>query len=269
MAKFSYDVYKKTANNQSGGNERIKVGYFNSLKNDGDEAIVRFAYSSPTQFDLVTGHKVQVDGHYRFVSCLRDAHDPVGKCPLCEQGEKIQCKFFVKLIEYTRDENGNIVATPKVWERPSSFANLLESCFNEYGDISDCIFKVKRRGAKGDLKTSYDVLFANPTVYKPEIYVKDFSGFETLDLAHHSYMEKTADEMREFLETGSFPQKAKKADASAEEAPASKATPVEEQIYTRPTYTTPTEESAVGARRPQATSDEEPVQRPKRYTMAY
>ena len=100
---------------------------------------------------------------------------------------------------------GRVVATPKVWERPVSFAKTLKSYFDEYGNLSDCVFKIKRRGLKGSLQTTYDVMFANPMIYKPEIYVKDFSGFANLDLAHHSYMNKTFEEMAQFVQTGEFP----------------------------------------------------------------
>ena len=183
-----------------------KVGYF-SLKNDGDTAVVRFAYKDKSEFEIATVHTVEIDGRYKRVVCLRDAKDPIEKCPLCDAGEKLYSKFYVKLIEYTKDEEGKVVATPKVWERPAGFAQVLDSLCTEYGgSLSEHVFKIKRRGAKGDMQTTYDVMYANPELYKESVgYVKDFSAFENFDLSKHSYYIKSFAELEEFLETGKFP----------------------------------------------------------------
>lgn len=197
-----------------------KVGYF-GLKNDGDTALVRFAYKSPAEFNIVTVHTVEVDGRYKRVSCLRESGtDAVSKCPLCEAGEKLFSKFYVKLIEYTKDEEGKVVATPKVWERPAGFARVLDSLCEEYGgELSEHVFKIKRRGAKGDMSTTYDVMYANPELYKESIgYVRDFSAFENFDLSKHSYYVKSFEEISEFLETGKFPDTVKAVEMTEEES---------------------------------------------------
>lgn len=209
MAKFSYADYasKSKETHQSTANRERNVGYF-SLKDDGDEALVRFNYSSVDDFDIVTVHNVQVNGNWRRVSCLSDGHDSAHKCPLCESGERVYSKFYVKLIEYTKDENGNVKAQAKVWERPVAFADTIKSYLDEYGDLRNQVFKIKRKGAKGDIQTTYGLIFANPQIYKEELgYTKDFSAFESLDLGHFSYLKKSAEEMKEFLNTGKFPDK--------------------------------------------------------------
>ena len=54
MAKFNYEELEQIQQATSSNKEdKAKVGYFNSLKNDGDEAIVRFVYSNPSQFDFI------------------------------------------------------------------------------------------------------------------------------------------------------------------------------------------------------------------------
>lgn len=181
-----------------------KVGYF-KLENDGDSTLVRFAYKDKSEFQIATVHVVE---KFKRVVCLRDAKEPIEKCPLCEAGEKVYSKFYVKLIEYTKDENGNVVATPKIWERPSGFARTLDSLCEEYGaDLCDHVFKIKRRGAKGDMKTEYDVMYANPELYKESVgYVKDFSAFDNFDLSKHSYYIKSFEEIAEYCETGKFPE---------------------------------------------------------------
>ena len=206
MAKYNYENYEKSSAAES--TQKSKVGYFNSLKDDGDEAVVRFIYTSPNEFDIVTVHNVQVGDRWRRVSCLREGYDPLEKCPLCQKGNSVGVKFYVKLLEYYTKEDGTIGAQAKVWERPASFAKLLKSYIDEGYNLSECIFKIKRRGAKGSLQTKYDVMYANPQIYKPEIYVKDFSDFEGFDLSHHSYYEKTFEELATFVATGEFGQSA-------------------------------------------------------------
>ncbi len=214
MAKFGYDVY---TNAQTQSNEnRSKVGYF-KLVNDGDEAIVRFVYSNASQFDLETVHKVKIGDQFRRVACLRGPLEPIDNCPLCKANVKTERKFYVKLVEYVpvKDNVGNIIgvqAVPKVWERPASgkndFVKIIKAYLDEYGDLTQMVFKVKRFGVAGSLQTTYEVIPANQQMYPENIYVKDFSGFADLDLAHHSFMNKNANELNEFLRTGKFPQTA-------------------------------------------------------------
>ena len=206
MSVYSYESFlmnKAEKTSAKPTSKFQKVGYF-KLENDGDSALVRFAYKDKSEFEIATVHVVE---GYRRVVCLRDAKDPVDKCPLCAAGEKLFSKFYVKLIEYTKDAEGNVVVTPKVWERPSSFARTLDSLCEEYGaDLCDHVFKVKRKGAKNDTGTTYDVMYANPELYKESIgYVKDFSAFNNFDLSKHSYYVKSFEEIAEYCETGKFP----------------------------------------------------------------
>lgn len=211
MATVNFEAYKQQekerSNKSSSQKEFKKVGYLNTLRDDGDEVIVRFAYDSPSQFDTVTVHREQVGSRYTYVSCLRDAYAPLTDCPLCARGDAVTTRFFVKVLVYELDENGNVVASGKVWDRPISFAYKLADFCKEYPDLSDYIFKIKRRGDKGSLKTEYDIIPTNPNIYKQEIYVKDFSCFDNFDLSHHSYYDKSFDEVENFVSTGNFDSK--------------------------------------------------------------
>lgn len=212
MAKFNYDELEQVSKVTSNKEDKSKVGYFNSLKNDGDEAIVRFVYSNPSQFDLLVVHKVKVGDFYRYISCLRNGLEPVEKCPLCAKEEKVISRFFVKMVEYVRDEKGNIVPRAVVWDRPANFSQTIKNLIDEYGDLSTMVFKVKRKGAKGDMKTSYDCYPANKNVYKEDLYPRDFSAFNDFDLSHHSYYELNYDEVNYFVTTGEIPQREKPQD---------------------------------------------------------
>ena len=243
MSVYSYESFlmnKAEKTSAKPTSKFQKVGYF-KLSNDGDSTLVRFAYKDKSEFEIATVHVVE---GYKRVVCLRDAKDPVTKCPLCEAGEKLYNKFYVKLIEYTKDENGNIVATPKIWERPAGFAQTLDSLCTEYGGaLSDHIFKIKRRGAKGDTNTTYDVMYANPELYKESVgYVKDFSAFENFDLSRHSYYVKSFEEIAEYCETGKFPEVVK-AVTSVEEG---EAMPTREEISSVASTSVSTPKPTVG-----------------------
>lgn len=262
MANFTYDAYNRQEVRVSESKKDFKVNFFNGLKNDGDEIIVRFAYESPKDFVLNTVHRVKGktnDGKdaYRSISCLReDANSPISKCPLCEANEKIALKFFVKFIEYTKDEAGNVTHKSVIWERPASFARTLVSKLEEAIEmgvyapgtpISNIVFKIKRRGAKGSLQTTYDIIPTNPIVFKPEIYVPDFSDFEGYKESGSAYLEKTYDEMVTFLEDGIFFPRKERSEAVNKPAystpvqttQAAYNAPVSTPTTSYPTYSTP------------------------------
>lgn len=273
MARFSYDSYVKKEDKATIGEKGdYKVSYF-SLKDDGDEAVVRFTYDSTDQFHLVTVHTVEEDGKFRRVSCLRTAREPLDKCPLCAAGEKVYDKFYVKLIQYETNSIGQVVAKAKVWERPASFSRVLENYLVEYGPLSDIVFKIKRRGVRGDMKTTYDIIYANPVVYKPEIYVKDFSDFEGYDLDRFFYTKRTVEEMNEYLKTGLFPRQDWSTHSSTTPEPIKPTTSIQQQSVQQQ----PVKQEAT----PPFTEDNQPsfddfdsvkdtfdptAQRPRRYT---
>lgn len=201
MAKINFE---QIASNNDGGN--FTVGFF-SLKNDGDEAIVRIMHDNTSSFDLVTTHPIQLGNKYRRVNCIRDPRDPMDNCPLCKSGAKVQQRFYIHLIQYVKDENGNIIPQAKIWERSSSYAVTIKNLIDEYGPLSDCIFKIRRNGEAGSMNTTYSILFGNPQVYRPEFYPKDNSLFEGYSVVGSAVMDKNFDEIAEFIATGEFPQR--------------------------------------------------------------
>ena len=226
MAKFNYDEL------QTGGFKRSEVGYFNSLKKDNDYAIVRFAYKTGAQFDTETVHKVNLGGNWRNVSCLKPIGGSADECPLCKAGEKISYKVFVKLVEYTKDKDNNVIVSPKIWERPSSFCKTLKSymeTYKEYGDLYQFVFKVVRHGVEGDTNTTYELIpVPNQAIYPLDVYKCDLTVFDKLDLSHHSFMNKSFADLQTFVTTGKFPEYVRQ-NASATEtatAPVQQAAPV-------------------------------------------
>ena len=174
---LAYQAEQQNKSMRKANSNKSYVNYFN-LKDDGDEAIVRFAYSDPSELEIFTTHGINVDGKFKRVNCLRSFKDPFDMCPLCAAGQNNQQRTYIKLIEYSRDERGSIVATPKIWERPVVYVQILTNLFTEYGNLSDCVFKVKRSGEKGSRQTNYSIMYCSPTVYNQELYPKDFSAFD-------------------------------------------------------------------------------------------
>ena len=212
--------------------EKTKVKYFSSLKDDGDETVVRLDYDSPKDFKVVAIHRVVNKNKWMAVACLKDSfHETNDNCPLCKSGNKMSTKIFVKLLEYSKTEDGKVIAEPKVWERGVGFVpSVMEAISDAVEDgkiqagtkIRDLVFKIKRIGAKGNVDTKYKVKVLNPTVCPETEFVKDFSAFDNYDLSRHAYYVKTEDELKQFLATGEFPA------TTAKEAPVATKPVIEE-----------------------------------------
>lgn len=274
MSRFNFDEFMaaeaaaakepKTSGSKVSG---TGVQYF-GLKNDGDEAIVRFDYSVKEDIQLDSIHIVEAGGKKRKVECLRTALEPIDNCPLCQAGYQVYKKMYVKLVEYVTQPDGTVKPEPKIWERKADFSKTIISLMNDYGDLRECIFKVKRQGKAGDPGTTYMINYQNPRIYTSEIYRIDFSGFDGYDLNRFVVLKRTAQEMVTFLETGNFPAPTPK-DAVKEAIPTQKA-------YTQPKATPAAPQpaapaTATPAPAPVRTANAgfdgaDPMNRPRRYT---
>lgn len=156
MAKINYSSWQQYSNRSNN-----QVDFF-SIKEDGGSAIVRFMESDPNDYEIIALHNVKDGQKFKKISCIRNPYDPIDNCPLCSDGNKVQYRFFVKLLKY-ENENGEIVTKSCVWERPMAFAEKLNSLVEEYGDLKDNLFRVVKHGSGRD--TTYDVLYAPATKY--------------------------------------------------------------------------------------------------------
>ena len=215
MGKVDYSTALTQANTGSGN----YVQRF-SLADDKDEAIVRIMHDDTRSFDIISSHNLQVNNRYRDVNCLRDFGEPVSKCPLCDAGMKPRTRIYIHLIQYTKDDMGNIVAVPKVWDRNINYAEKLSAYIDNYGPLSDMICKIIRHGEKGSLQTTYEIIPNLSKVNYPDnVYVKDTSYFENFDPIGSVVWSKSADDMRTYIATGDFPQADKTASSSASYTP--------------------------------------------------
>ena len=186
MATYNYSEWKnrKNTSNQNNTSNQSSVSFF-SLKNDKDEAIVRFMYSTVDDIQIVDLHEVMIGGKRKKIKCLRESYKaPFSDCPLCEDKNNLKARFFVKMLHYTRDDDGNPICKAVIWERSYTFADELAALIEEWGDLTESVFKIKRFGNASDKGgVSYKIVPCNPKVYTSEncpIKKELFDGFDVV-----------------------------------------------------------------------------------------
>lgn len=162
------------------------------LKNDGDVARVQFMFDSVNDIPAFSTHRVKVGDKERQVDCLRAPRDPIDKCPLCAAG--IPCKAAKFVLMYQHDD-GKV----KIWERGRQFISKLQGLVNRYSPLSQHVFEVERHGKAGDTSTKYEVY---PLDGVEPVNIEEL---EEPTLEGTIILQKTFEEMEEYLETGSFP----------------------------------------------------------------
>ena len=250
MAQFNFSDYQETvAKAQNGQGNSSKVGFFR-LKNDGDEALVRINCNSVNDLQFASVHTVSINNQFYKINCL----NPIGQysdvCPLCslqangnknisKAGKKV---YLQMLVSYKDRTTGTFTAPqPVIWERPAIFSKELANKLRDFGPLTNVLFKITRNGAAGDMKTTYSMDYAVPTVFKPEMIPMDFSAFDNFNIAKHSYWDKTAQEIITFLNTGAFPSDSGTTTPPVTSAPAVAPTaPVTPTASVAPFATTPT-----------------------------
>lgn len=216
MANFSYSDYQnviaKAQSNDNGGSS-VKIGFF-KMKNDKDEALVRFNVGSLESLQFATVHQLGAAQKWMKVSCLNPVGSYYDTCPLCaavsagakDIGKAAKKVYVQMLASYKDPTTGQFsVAVPVIWERPAGFSREIANLLNDYGDLTQRVFKVTRNGAAGNMQTTYSISYI-PLYDKPESVTTDFSAFNNFNIAKHSFWEKTAGDINVFLNTGSFPE---------------------------------------------------------------
>lgn len=229
MSKFSYDQYQNIvakAQSSTPTVSSVKVGFF-KLKNDGDEAFIRINVGSLDDLQFATVHQLGAAQRWMKISCLNEVGSYSDNCPLCKKvadGDttigKASKKVYVQLLVAYRDTatGGLQKEQPVIWERPAGFSREIATLLRDYdGDLRKHVFKVTRNGAAGSKQTAYSISYI-PNFDKLEVVSNDFSAFTNFNIAKHSYWEKTIEEIEAFLETGEFPERAKKDDGMTTDA---------------------------------------------------
>lgn len=278
MGQIDFNTFKQNLNtnrntqNTDNTTRRNYVGYF-SLKNDKDQAVVRIMVDSPDQLQIVAIHRVTVGGRLRAVNCMRNPSDPVDTCPFCAADKRLEYRVYIPVIEYTRDDQGKIVPRARIWERSALYADTITNLINNYGPLSDNIFKIVRNGEAGSKNTTYDIVYGLPSVYKPELYPKDESLFEGYNVIGNAVIDATPEEAAQIL-SGVTPERLMPRQNNAQQGqkyvtPATTA-PVTAPSYTAapttstPSFDTPTAPPVAERANPMVQSGEA-VARPRRF----
>lgn len=216
MARISFEAALESENNRNSNPNSVE---FFTLKNDGDEAIVRIMHDSTADFDIMSCHNVKVGDKYRKVNCIRDPREPIDNCPLCANNAPIQQRFFIHMIQYDKDAQGNVTPKGVVWERTAGeYGTKLKTLIESYGPLSDCIFKIKRNGKAGDMGTTYEIMYAPPTIYRPDLYPKVPEIFANYSACGTVVIDRPYEDIVQFVATGAFPEKPQANNTTAQSA---------------------------------------------------
>lgn len=273
MAQFSYESYSaqqaaRRSNAGTGGSKtQSSTRFVNEwLKNDGDSVVVRFPYHSMDDIKFETTHTVTFPGE-RFGKRVRCEGD---NCPLCKQGVKVDVRFFVKAIVYVTDPTtGGVTLVPAIWDRPAAFADIdLKNLMQDYGDLTESLFKIKRNGAGLDTRYTISII-TNKAVYNPSVYKVDFTGLDDIDPVR--ILTKSVDQYMKALnpeaETTKSSNLEKVIATPEEDAAVEKALGMTQDTTTRSTTVT-TEDVRRPVTQPASTTEDVPTtNKPKRYTF--
>lgn len=162
------------------------------LKNDGDVARVQFMLNSIDDIPIFSTHKVKVGDKERYVDCIRNPQDPIDACPFCAAGLPAKAVRFIVMFQH--DDN-----KVKIWERGRQFISKLQGLINRYNPLEDKVFEIERHGKAGDTSTKYEIypLDGVEPVNMDEVEMPELEGSLIL--------QKTAEEMEYYLDTGNFP----------------------------------------------------------------
>lgn len=175
---------------------------FLSLQNDGDTAVVRFAYKSLQDVPVYLVHNIMKDGRNHQIGCLRnDYSQPNSVCPLCAAGEVPRKVVYFNL---RNEQTGDM----QIWQRSENqFKNKIKPYLEGYeGSIHDVPFLIKRSGAKGSTSTEYAII-AQPVQPLPLDQFPDDIDVEEKNIIKNY----TFDELQNYVNTGNLPLNANQA----------------------------------------------------------
>ena len=145
-------------NKYDNGGNFSKTGWF-QLKDDGDTATVRLLHKGEVGIEEGTGepkydfpiyevHKLDVDGSGkdRTVLCKGE------HCELCKAGNKPSLRMFLQMVNLDEADKDKQL---QLWERGLTDIKQMLGLTGEYGDLTQRDIKIKRSGAKGSMKTTY------------------------------------------------------------------------------------------------------------------
>lgn len=117
-----------------------------TLRNDGDYADVIFLYRSVRDAVVVDAHYIKSSEYTGYAQCLGSG------CPACAKGIRVQPKLFVLLYNIRE-------GAVQFWDRNIRFEVVMDDrVFNRVANPSEYVFRITRKGAFSDTKTTYDIV---------------------------------------------------------------------------------------------------------------
>lgn len=170
--------------NKYDGGTFTKTGWF-QLKDDGDTATVRLLHKGEVgveegtqepkfDFPVYEVHKLDVDGSGRDRTVLCKGEG----CEICRAGHKPQLRMFLQMINLDEKDKEKQL---QLWERGITDIKALIGLAGEYGDLTERDIKIKRSGAKGSMKTTYQY-FPKDKKERELPEPQELVGFLILDL---------------------------------------------------------------------------------------
>jgi hypothetical protein len=174
---------------------------FFTLKEDGQEARVRFLHRDDQDMDVILVHELETDdGKKRYVECTGDG------CELCLSGkvDRPRLKLFLSLYDYTDQKL-------KVWDRGTQMIDMMLGYVEKMGNLDTYDFDIQRHGKKNDTKTQYQLfphqpgpMIENDKKTVVELPVKpDWYDGRRPDVFGRFVYQWTGDEMKEYLAANS------------------------------------------------------------------
>lgn len=232
----------------SGSSDRPTVHFASEfLAKDGSSVVVRFPYHSMEDIVYTPTHRVEWPGsiYGKRVKCNENQ-----SCPLCNEGMPLDIRVMVKFLAYTINSNNEVVINNTLWDRPAAFADMdMKSLFDEYGDITKLLFKIRRSGSGRDTRYNIQPII-NKDVYPDEVYVANFAELNQIDpdfiltKSYQQYQEMLHPE----LAAARKAQKAKEESATAPQSYTNSA-PVSQTVYV-PQAAAATENTYLAAQAP-------------------
>lgn len=175
-----------------------------NLENDQDSDRVQFLMNSINDVLAYTTHGVMAKSargadYERKVGCLLTSKDdPVGTCPLCDNGSKIKVARFIPLYSHTHKK-------VMLWERGTRFidqtlAGLFNRLISQGVNPSQTVIEIVRNGKKGDTGTTYALY---PMEKMPAV---DITALEIPEPSGTLIADWSKADMIGFITTGQMPQ---------------------------------------------------------------
>ena len=182
MANFTrkdYEAQKEASGMSNAGQNRTPIAFLGTLLNkEGASAVVRFPYHSIDDIIYTTTHTVMdYPGSIYGKKIQCEDHD----CPLCDAGVKKNVRVLLKMVAYVQEGN-SIVPQVVLWDRPAAYADIdLKDAFDNYGDLTNRLFKIKRSGEKMNTRYTLLPIDRDNAIYNNTTCPIDFTELDTID----------------------------------------------------------------------------------------